>query len=396
MTASTVLNLQPIKARRAIVFIHLLWVIIPTITPLTAGCVSTTVPSAVQFTDERASHLRAKWEAEEKERREDEAILLAEEMARREVEAIRKAAEEKAKKEAEEIRKAAEEKARKEAEEQRIAAEEARREAEERIRKEEEKRWLSARDNLDYKFPLRGMFPNPIKLYRDLDSGCSIDWTRSYIEHSRFSADDGTSPFHFRDGNRIIDLTFATIETENGNVAEVLVGAKINFTGGELSIEDLTEKYQTTFPNAVFSQLNETETDFGVSASVHVVRIHSGAIEVIIREVISVSRKDEKGPNATDAALDRASSAKLYEAEAAAGLMMLAMAIDMKADELNAERQQKNLSAWRSLIGKPVVSVTDAKIAKVVARAKHEKLQAEKEAAERTRKAERDRLLNSF
>lgn len=341
-----------------------------------------------------------------------------------------------------EERRLAEERARKEAEERKAAE----RAAAEKARKEAEERWLARKDDPAYAFPLRNAFPNSVPVYKDLRTGCSLEWAREYIHHGGFATTNRARSFlgtvsgmksfqtegraipkdipykaeteasvfidnpinlTFFDEGRVVTLTFGATGLDGDK--RILVGGEIVFPDRDIAEEALVEKYrnQLAQDNPALDRQEESVTGGGGSLGVLAIpeitiktrfsTLSTDAARISVATEVSASVKWDT-PIGQTIRIDEAGKANWGDGDMELGLLV--------APQMSGEFHGKALAMWAKAsedCGKPVVSIVDRRIFIAAAKVKDGKTQQEEErrrqkeeAAERAKNEQLRRKMESF
>lgn len=356
---------------------------------------------------------------------------------------LKKEAEREAK--AERERKEAEERARAEAE--REAAEKKAREqaeaAEKKAREEAEALWLARKVDPAWKFPLRASFPDSVTVYKEIQTGCSLEWAEEYVRHEGFARTNRVDSFPdmacgvaeaterplpeefdrqdetetsmfvrnpenltFSDGGRVVTLTFGSPSPDG--VERVLVSGEIQFPDGGATADALAEKYANAVPGG---RKTQTEATY---------RTGGQTILPFIRLPVSTMKKALTAFASEKAAVkiveirsvslfwDSPSSQKINVSETgkvSLGDPDLELRI-LAAPELSGEEVGKALAMWHDVnkhCGKPAISIVDRALFKAMEDAKtkesalaEENRRAAERAAEEEQRERMKKSLDSF
>lgn len=346
-------------------------------------------------------------------------------------ETARKEAEEQKRKEAEEAaRKEAEERSRKEA-------------AEKRAREEAEAQWLARKVDPAWKFPLRASFPDSVAVYKEIQTGCSLEWAEEYVRHEGFAITNRVRSFPdmaagvaeaterpmpeefdrreetetsmfvrnpenltFSEGGRIVTLTFGSPSPDGDR--QVLVSCEIQFPDGGATMDALSEKYESAIPGSHKKQ-TETTCREGGQTILPLVRLPvlttKKALTTIASEKAAVKILDYR---AVSLFWDSPSSQKINVSESgkvSLGDPDLELRI-LAAPELSGEEVGKALAMWRDVnkhCGKPAISIVDRALFKAMEDAKtkesalaEENRRAAERAAEEEQRERMKKSLDSF
>lgn len=339
-------------------------------------------------------------------------------------------------------REAKAERARKEAEER--ARIEAEREAAEKMAREEaEAKWLARKDDPIWKFPLRASFPDSVSVYKDIQTGCSLEWAEEYVRHEGFTPtnrvdsfpdmacgiaeaterplpeefdhreETETSPFvrnphnlTFSDGGRVVTLTFGSVSADGDE--RVLVSGEIQFPDGSATAEALAEKYAGAVSG---SRKKEAEATYreGGQTILPLIRLPVFTTKKALTAFAS-ERAAVKIVEIRSVSLfwDSPSSQKINVSESgkvSLGDPDLELRI-LAAPELSGEEVGKALSMWYDAnkhCGKPAVSIVDRTLFDAMTKAKEEEARlaaerrrAEERAAEEEKRERMKKSLDSF
>ena len=344
------------------------------------------------------------------------------------------------KKEAE--REAKAERARKEAEE-RARAEAEREAAEKKAREEAEAKWLARKDDPAWKFPLRASFPDSVSVYKDIQTGCSLEWAEEYVRHEGFAPTNRVDSFPdmacgiaeaterplpeefdhreetetsmfvrnpenltFSDGGRVVTLTFGSVSADGDE--RVLVSGEIQFPDGSATAEALAEKYAGAVSGGRKKEAEATYREGGQT------------ILPLIRLPVFTTKKALTAFASERAAVkilhyravslfwDSPSSQKINVSESgkvSLGDPDLELRI-LAAPELSGEEVGKALSMWYDAnkhCGKPAVSIVDRALFEAMEDAKakeaeraEENRRAVERAAEEEKRERMKKSLDSF
>ena len=344
------------------------------------------------------------------------------------------------KKEAE--REAKAERERKEAEE-RARAEAEREAAEKKAREEAKAKWLARKDDPAWKFPLRASFPDSVSVYKDIQTGCSLEWAEEYVRHEGFAITNRVRTFPdmaagvteaterpmpeefdrreetetsmfvrnpenltFSEDGRIVTLTFGSPSPDGDR--QVLVSCEIQFPDGGATMDALSEKYESAIPGSHKKQ-TETTCREGGQTILPLVRLPvlttKKALTTIASEKAAVKILDYR---AVSLFWDSPSSQKINVSESgkvSLGDPDLELRI-LAAPELSGEEVGKALAMWRDVnkhCGKPAISIVDRALFKAMEDAKtkeselaEENRRAAERAAEEEQRERMKKSLDSF
>ncbi len=332
------------------------------------------------------------------------------------------------------MRQAAEERARAEAE---------REATEKKAREEAEAKWLARKADPAWKFPLRASFPDSVAVYKEIQTGCSLEWAEEYVRHEGFAITNRIRSFPdmaagvaeaterpmpeefdrreetetsmfvrnpenltFSEGGRIVTLTFGSPSPDGDR--QVLVSCEIQFPDGGATMDALSEKYESAIPGSHKKQ-TETTCREGGQTILPLVRLPvlttKKALTTIASEKAAVKILDYR---AVSLFWDSPSSQKINVSESgkvSLGDPDLELRI-LAAPELSGEEVGKALAMWRDVnkhCGKPAISIVDRALFKAMEDAKtkesalaEENRRAAERAAEEEQRERMKKSLDSF
>lgn len=326
--------------------------------------------------------------------------------------------------------------------EARAKAEAQRAEAAQRAREEAEARWLARKDNPDFRFPFRDSFPGRIAVYKELQTGCSLEWADEYVMREFLSPakrertflemasgvegaterplppefdakETETSLFvfcptnlTFVDGGRVVTLTFGAPTADEGR--RVLVGGEIHFPKGAATLEALAEKYAGSVSGCERKNAEESVREGGelilpmVRLPVTTTRkaltvLSSDAAAIRILDNLAVSLVWDS-PSRQLIRVNEEGKASLGNDDVEERLMAI--------PQLSGEEVGKAVAIWTDLnakCGRPAVSIVDRALFRAMVEAKDgaERREAKarreaEEAAERAADEAMKKSLDSF
>ena len=339
-------------------------------------------------------------------------------------------------------REAKAERERKEAEERKRV--EAEREAtEKKAREEAEEKWLARKDDPAFRFPLRASFPDSVSVYKEIQTGCSLEWAEEYIRHEGFATTNRIRSFPdmavgvaeaterplpeefdrveetetslfvrnpknltFFDGGRVVTLTFGSPSPDGDG--RFLVSGEIQFPDGGATVEALAEKYADAVHGCSRKETEETTREGGqailplirlpvitTKKSLTVFSSAKAAIKILDNRTVSLFWDS---PSSQQIHVDEKGQVSLGDDDLE--LRILA------APELSGEEVGKALGMWISAnnhCGKPAVSIVDRTLFDAMAKAKEEEARlateqrrAEERAAEEEKRERMKKTLESF